>query len=223
MTPSIAVVTAVAGNYDSPRRDVFTLGVDYYFYADEASDHLVRSPWIGEPLYADEGHPRRVAKGPKVNPHAYPALSDHDVVIWVDGGCHIVSDAFVSEIVEALGDAPILLSPHFDDRHCAYGEATIRPPKYADEPLDEQVAHYRSVGFPENFGLYECGVMARNMKHPDAAPLGAAWEEEVARWSYQDQVSLPFVLWRLEIEPAVLPQTFRKYGWVKVNGHRSEL
>jgi len=42
-------------------------------------------------------------------------------------------------------------SPHFDGRHCAYGEATIRPPKYANEPLDEQVAFYQSEGFPYEY------------------------------------------------------------------------
>lgn len=222
----IAVVTAVAGDYDHPRDDrAFVDGVDYLFYTDQMSEHLVRAPWrhvaLGEP-YDDEPHPRRLAKGPKLNPHAFDELRDYRFVVWVDGGVHIRSTYFVDEIIEHLDGAPIVLSPHFDGRADAYGEATIRPEKYADEPLDEQVAEYRAVGYPGNTGLYECGVMARDMAHPDAERLGRHWANEVARWSYQDQVSLPFVLWALEVEPAVLPRSFRDEGWVAVNAHRRE-
>jgi hypothetical protein len=35
--------------------------------------------------------------------------------------------------------------------------------KYANEPLDEQCDFYRSEGFPEQYGLYECGVSARDL------------------------------------------------------------
>jgi hypothetical protein len=219
----VAVVTAVAGGYDGRRRDVFRDDVDYLFYADDKSARLVREPWQRRALEGDATHPRRLAKGPKLNPHRFDELLDYRYVVWVDGGIHIRSLAFVEEIVGFIGESGIVLSPHWDGRTCAYSEATIRPPKYASEPLDEQVAAYRRAGYPGNDGLYECGVMARDMSHGNVRELGQFWEGEVERFSYQDQVSLPFVLWSLGIEPDVLPKSFRHMGWVAVNGHRSEL
>jgi hypothetical protein len=220
----VAVVTAVTAKYDAPRRDThFDQGVDYLFYADDASARLVRSPWQRRYLPTDEDeHPRRLAKRPKLNPHRYVELLDYRYVVWVDGGIHIRSPDFVREIIAHIGKSGIVLSPHHDGRTDAYSEATIRPPKYADEPLDEQVAAYRRAGYPGDNGLYECGVMARDMTNPRVKELGQFWEGEVERFSYQDQVSLPYCLWALDFTPDVLPQTFRKMGWVAVNGHRSE-
>jgi hypothetical protein len=219
----VAVVTAVAGGYDGRRRDVFRDDVDYLFYTDDKSARLVREPWQRRALEGDATHPRRLAKGPKLNPHRFEELRAYRYVVWVDGGIHIRSSQFTDEIVAFIGGSGIALSPHHDGRTDAYSEATIRPPKYADEPLDEQVAAYRRAGYPGNDGLYECGVMARDMTHGNVRELGQFWEGEVERFSYQDQVSLPFVLWSLGIEPDVLPKSFRHMGWVAVNGHRSEL
>ena len=86
-------------------------------------------------------------------------------MIWIDGDMGIVSKVFVLEIMSYMKNG-FVVSPHFDGRHCAYGEATIRPPKYANEPLDEQVAFYVSEGFPTEFGLYECGVSVRDLTNP---------------------------------------------------------
>lgn len=224
----VAVVTACAGAYDYPRKgEVFDPDVDYLFYADEASAKLAREPWqlreklLPGALKGMRSHPRRLAKGPKLNPHRF-GLGRYDYVVWVDGGIHIRSPHFVREIISYIGESGIVLSPHHDGRTDAYGEATIRPPKYADEPLDEQVAHMREAGYPGNDGLYECGVMARDMRNPRVAELGRLWEGEVERWSYQDQVSLPYCLWALGLKPDVLPKSFRHMKWVAVNGHRSD-
>jgi hypothetical protein len=221
----VAVVTAVAGGYDGRRRDVFRDDVDYLFYSDEPTK--ARGAWQGRVLHPlnprEASHPRRLAKGPKLNPHRYASLCEYRYVVWVDGGIHIRAAEFTDEIIAHIGRSGIVLSPHHDGRTDAYSEATIRPPKYASEPLDEQVAAYRRAGYPGNDGLYECGVMARDMTHGNVRELGQFWEGEVERFSYQDQVSLPFVLWSLGIEPDVLPKSFRHMGWVAVNGHRSEL
>jgi hypothetical protein len=221
----IAVVTAVTGRYDHPRRDThFDPDVDYLYFSDDWSAKVAREPWqrVRLEMNGRDLHPRRLAKGPKLNPHRFDELDAYRYVVWVDGGIHIRSADFVREIVAMIGTSGIILSPHHDGRTDAYGEAEIRPPKYADEPLDEQVAAYHRAGYPGNDGLYECGVMARDMEHGNIRELGRYWEGEVERFSYQDQVSLPFVLWSLGLEPDVMPKSFRHMGWVAVNGHRSD-
>jgi hypothetical protein len=128
---------------------------------------------------------------------------------------------FVTEILSFLKNG-FVVSPHFDDKNCAYIEATIRPKKYQNEPLDEQIESYKKEGFPQNLGLYECGISARDMNNQDVKKLGELWHEQNLNWSYQDQVSFPYCLWKTQYKPDVLPQTFRNYNWVRINAHTRE-
>jgi len=221
---SVAIITAVAGGYDWKRTDeVRCPDVDYFFFTDPESADTCPDYWHRVPLPGGpDMHPRRRAKFPKLNPHRFPVLRSYQHIIWVDGSITIQKESFAEEILSYLTNG-MVVTPHPDDRDCAYGEATIRPPKYEEEPLDDQVAYYRSRGFPEDFGLYETGVSARNMRNVQVEILGRAWENQVASWSIQDQVSLPFALWATGYQPDVLPKSFREFGWVNINAHRSEL
>lgn len=217
----VAITMAITDRYDHPRDEVEIPDVDYYFFTDEASADLAPEWWERVPIGYLDCHPRLQAKAPKLNPHMYDFLKEYKYVIWVDGGCTIKSEAFVEQILSYLKNG-LVLSPHFDGRTDAYGEATIRTPKYVNEPLDEQVESYHRDGYPGNNGLFESGVLARNMESHEVAKLGAYWLGQVHKWSIQDQVSLPYCLWLLKYQPDVLPKSFREFGWVNVNAHTRE-
>jgi hypothetical protein len=218
----IAVVTAVAGDYDYiGSHSHYQSDVDYIFFTDGKS--LPKDPqWeihsLPEISVLD---PRRLAKFPKLNPHYFKALRFYDYVIWIDGSMQIIHDHFIDEIMNHMDDG-LVLSPHFDGRDCGYGEATIRPQKYVNEPLDAQCDFYRKEGFPEHFGLWEAGLHARCMRNPLVKTFGEIWLDENLAWSYQDQVSLGYSLWKSGLVPEVLPKSFRDYSWVHLNAHKSE-
>lgn len=222
MSVDTAIVTAVAGDYDHPIMSDALDGrsdIDRFYFTDGKSN---RSGWHNVPLPEDTGlDDRRLAKIPKIHPHLYDFLREYKFVIWIDGDMGIINPSFPEEILSYLHEG-LLLSPHFDGRHCAYGEATIRPLKYENEPLDEQVAFYRQEGFPEQYGLYEGGVQARRMNYPGLRAFEELWLEQNLEYSYQDQVSLPYCLWKTGFVPDVLPETFRNYNWVHINAHKRE-
>lgn len=217
----VAITTCVTGAYDHPRSEVHPSGYDYLFFCDEESEHLCPPWWQMVKLEPSDAPPRRRAKPPKLYPHQFDCLMDYEYVIWVDGGITIKNERFPDELLAYLTNG-MVISPHFDGRRDAYSEATIRPPKYVNEPLDAQCANYRMLGYPGNTGLYECGVMARSMKSHESAELGKLWQFEVDMWSIQDQVSLPFCLWSLGYQPDVLPHSFRDFDWVDVHAHKFE-
>ena len=221
MDHDIAIVTAVAGNYDHVGNHVYNEGVDYLYYTDGGSAP-VDDFWKLRELPKIPLDPRRVAKFPKLHPHYFEELRSYKYVIWIDGSMQIVKRNFVEEILSYMNTG-LVISPHFDGRDCGYGEATIRPPKYASEPLDEQVAYYYSQRFPEHFGLYEAGVQARDMRSSEVSNLGETWLGQNLMWSYQDQVSLGYCLWKTGFVPDVLPKSFREFKWVHINAHKSEL
>ena len=215
------VCTAVTGGYEYTCSSLFVEGIDYIYFTDGKSPFPIISPWK-EVLLGDEHlDNRRRSKRPKLNPHSIDILNNYKYLIWIDGGMQVIKPTFVFEILSYLKNG-FVISPHFDNRHCAYGEATIRPIKYINEPLDEQCEFYKSEGFPENYGLYECGVSARNMQNPKVKELGELWHEQNLTWSYQDQVSLPYCLWKTGFKPDILPHSFRNFEWVHINSHTRE-
>lgn len=216
----IAVITAVTGRYDHIGRQEMIDECDYIFFTDDVTAPFPND-WVRYYLPDIGRDDRRRSKLPKLNPHAFPVLETYEYVVWIDGDMQIVNPNFPREIIEYMENG-FVLSPHFDGRDCAYGEATIRPLKYENEPLDEQVEAYEKDGFPHNYGLYECGVLARRMKTPGLKELGELWHEQNLKWSYQDQVSLPYCLWKQQFTPDVLPQTFRNMNWVHINAHKRE-
>lgn len=217
----IAIVTASCGGYDHIRPSKVCPDSDYLYFTD--SPQTVPGPEWRKIMLPNMGHLdyRRQAKVVKLNPHAIPELLDYKYVIWVDGDMEIRSNRFKDEILSYMTTG-LVISPHFDGRDCAYGEASIRPQKYQKEPMDAQVAYYRKMGFPEGYGLYEGGISARDMRNKEVEQLGAFWLQQNLLWSYQDQVSLPYVLWKTGFKPDVLPMSFRDFGWVHINAHTRE-
>lgn len=215
------ICTAVCGAYEHSISPALVDGVDYIYFTDGKSNFPIIKPWKEIVLGDEHLDNRRRSKRPKLNPHSVPELMGYKYMVWIDGSMTITNPNFVSEIMEYMVNGYVA-SPHFDNRHCAYGEATIRPQKYANEPLDAQVEFYRSQGFPEQYGLYECGLSARDMSNFKVRELGELWHEQNINWSYQDQVSFPYCLWKINFQPDVLSKSFRDYNWVVVNAHKRE-
>jgi hypothetical protein len=60
------------------------------------------------------------------------------------------------------------------------------------------------------------------MTNHEVKQLGKIWYQQNITWSYQDQVSLPYCLWKTGYKPDVLPKSFREYNWVRINAHKRE-
>ena len=196
----LAAVCAIYGGYDliPPVPE----GVDD---AVLVTDVPVRSDWrnVVEP---SDVHPRLAAKRPKARPDLYTHCEGS---LWIDGSAYVLSDQFVPLVREKLVEHELILWEHPEDRNCLVEEAAVCQdwPQYRSEPLRGQVSHYLSLGMPRNFGLWAAGSIAR--RHSvQMARFGDAWLEEMERWTIQDQVSLPFVLWNQGIDPGTfgLPQ-----------------
>jgi len=145
---------------------------------------------------------RRNAKIYKVLPQMF--LPEYDYWFWVDSTHEVIMHP--KEIIEKyLGDSEIGLWKH-TDRNCAYKEANIINQLNYDhkELVDNQIQYYKSIGYPENNNLYELPVSIR--KNTDNIKvLNLRWWEQICRFSSRDQISMPFVLWKTNITPKLLP------------------
>jgi hypothetical protein len=136
-------------------------------------------------------------KRPVMNAKIYKILAhkylDTDISIWLDGNIFLLipKEQLVKEF---LGDADMAVWKH-PDRDCLYEEGKAVKGIGGDYTwkVDEQLLHYRKNGFPDNAGLYECGVIIR--RHSKRMEeFNEAWWKELCDWSCRDQISFPYVL-----------------------------
>jgi len=179
----IAVYTAVIpDNFDTIKEHVKqSTQVDFYKFT--------------TPLLASNVHSRLQAKYYKLQPHLIPPLMDYDIVIWIDGSATITSPDFVKWVVEELGDDDIALFKHPENRDCIYQEAEycMNMPKYQGQKVKEQAEYYRSRVYLEHNGLWACGMMVYRMNRFRTEDLLNMWWRENLKWTYQDQLSFPYV------------------------------
>jgi hypothetical protein len=197
----VAIFTAIYGAHDQPKPVLAMPGVDWHLWTDRPT----RANGWNEHVFAGRfSHPRMSAKWIKMNPELL--LPDYDLTVWIDASIGIVDPAFVALFEPGGAPDGFSLFPH-PDRDNIYDEcAASEPmPKYAGEPMREQCEHYRSGGLPPDHGLWATGVMIRNNRSERLRAMNLDWMNENLRWSYQDQLSLPWVLWKHGIVPVPIP------------------
>lgn len=186
----IAVVTAVFGAYDplSPAPVGFD---DTICVTDDPTN--VTEGWRAH-VETSRISPRLAAKRPKMNPWLY---TDCDAAIFMDASIEVTSPDLRKWVEPVLTAHDFVVWSHPEGRTDLRDEAAVCCdwPKYSAYPMREQVKHYEDEGMPRNWGLFACGLIGWRFTD-EAKRFGNLWLEEQYQWSIQDQVSLPFLLWR---------------------------
>jgi len=187
---TVALVTAVFGGYDP----IHALPAGHGF--DDAvcvTDRPMDVPdgWrvVVEPEAADG---RLAAKRPKMMPWLY---TECEAAVWLDASFEVVGD--LSSWVRPLLDRhELLVWQHPEGRVCVEQEAAVCWffPKYQQFPLLAQVESYLEDGMPREWGLFAAGMVGWRFCDR-VKEFGARWLREQTRWSPQDQLSLPYLLW----------------------------
>ncbi len=213
------VYTACAGAYEDLKPHPQIPGVDWIAFTDGSPLEALAAGWEHRPLTAlPHDRPRMRAKWYKLHPEE---CGEHYArTLWVDASVTLLDAGLVKNAMElaSRSSAGIAL-PRHPTRDCIYDEALAchEMPKYAGEPVLRQVWHYRNVGHPPHWGLWACGLIARHHASVTAAAINRAWWNENMWWSWQDQLSFPFVLRRLKAEPEDLP--LNVYSTVALRWH----
>ena len=218
---TVSLFTAIFDRYDTPKPLPDGHGFDEAIMFVDNSVKPAEG-WSSR-FHNNIVHPRLDAKRPKMMPFNF---TNADICVWIDGSFEIVDIGFKDFCVDALGDKDFIVWQHPDIaiRDCLYKEAQFCQdwPKYKNQPIREQVEFYRSEGMPENFGLWACGTIVwRNTEMAKA--FGEEWFMQNQRWSIQDQISFPYLVWKMQPNFGVFPDheyDNRFINWVK---HNSEL
>jgi hypothetical protein len=197
----VVLYTALFGGVDT-LKEFDTAGYLFYAFTDRPA---VSGTWTCV-MEVEAVNARLEAKWFKMHPRKLPTpLEPDDVTIWLDASITLLDTRkFVETCVGAVEDAPIAFFRH-PERDNIVDEAAVSAclPKYADQKIDDQVAAYLEEGLPDGHGLWAGSVIVRRFGLTDRIDL-AWWHENVTR-TIQDQISLPYVLWRLGVTPGTIP------------------
>ena len=213
--PTVAIVSAIYDRYDTlkPVCPQDGADVDWVLVTDDASLRGGALGWRTVYLPRSGVHPNRAAKHPKFLPWEYTGAS---ASVWVDASLRVVSPTLAVDTL-ALAD-PLAQFVH-PWRDCLYAEAeeSVKLAKYAGEACAEQAEKYRAAGHPAHWGLWATTLIAR--KHTaQVREFGGRWLEEVDAWTFQDQVSHPYVLRETGLRPAPLPGDQLTNQWTVFEG-----
>ncbi len=235
---SIAVITSLYGDLDELTDPPQMVGVDEYVAVTDRRRDVQRWDQVIRPRRHMSD--RLASKIPKCLPHDYTSC---DFVIWIDASA-IVRDDLAEwsvghlELTEAmvrddlaewsvgqLGPTDAIAQFVHPERDCIEDEAKVSAGmrKYTDLEVEKQAAHYLDDrGMPRHWGLWATGLMVRR-RHAWSKLFGQAWLAEQVHWSYQDQISEPYVLWRMgQTRPVELDGSLWHDPHINFRGHRSD-
>ena len=174
-------------------------------------------------------HPRVQAKIPKMLAHEL--APGYDYYIWLDGSIALSNSSSVSWLVERCANHDMALFRHpyrqrIEDE-AEYCQAEMLSgngyliDRYRNEPLLEQVRLYLSdPGFKDE-NLFACGVFVYSRAIVASEHnIMKDWFYHTARYSVQDQLSLPYLLTRYRIKYNVIEENIFSNDYFSLVGHK---
>lgn len=221
----IAIYTCVVGAYDSLIEPITVPdNCDFYFFTD-TEKNVKSSVWKSVLIDKNRYHLENMSNS-EINRffkmHPDKVFPNYKYSIYVDGNIKIVTD--LTEYINKIKAYGLALHRH-SSRNCVYDEAKVIEALGKDrkENMERHIKVLREMGFPENFGMLECNIIAREHNNDTCKQIMNLWWEDFMTLSKRDQMSLPSVLYRLNIDlndVATLGYGVDNDYAVRVEGHK---
>lgn len=219
----IAVYTVVFGGYDNifqPR--ILPDNCDFYIITDNDGDFGAFTKKDYDMKLVDGYSPTKKNRFFKMHPEV--VFPDYRFSIYIDGNVEIMSD--LTALVNRLSDNGVGFYAH-GARNCIYNEVKACKilKKGNAKLLERQCVEYAKDGFPEQFGMVEATVIAREHNNEQCVKLMENWWGEFCKWESRDQISFPYVLWKKKLkilDVAVLGGNIHNELRFKIHEHKTK-
>jgi hypothetical protein len=217
----IAIYTAIFGNYDK-LKPAFP-GYDCFCFTDQDFDEKDWKILQIDLLQSNckfKTPERLTARKVKTLPHHY--LPDYDAWLWVDGSVEVKKDPF--ELIQSTKE----FTAH--EHHISniiqnfYREGINIVALNMEKPdrIIAQLNKYIQEGFVQKFPHYETAVVIRK-NTPKVNNFNESWWEEIKNHSIRDQISLPYCLWKNDIQLQYFPKNILKNSYFKWEGSHQKI
>lgn len=218
----IAVYSCITGGYDILVEPFFAIdNVDYIMFTDNLD--LQADKWQIKAIPSSisaQGDNVLINRYIKMHPNVVGA--QYDYALYVDGNICVVSN--VCNMVNAVNPRTGIAIHRHSSRDCIYDEVKVclNAKRGNVRKLVEQIERYKKDGMPAHYGLLEATVILTDLHNSMALELQDKWWHEfLISESRRDQISLPYILWKNNINiydvgnlgcPIQQNPKFRKYS-----------
>lgn len=204
------IYTCITGGYDNLiEHNCINLNCDYVCFTDNP-DLLSKGKvgvWEIRPVKKITQDNSLNNRWHKMHPHIlFPNYEDS---IYIDGNIDVITEKLFNDINSVPTNSFFAAYKH-KTRCCIYQEAKqcMLLNKDTPERIAKFVDFLKSEKYPKNFGLTENGILYRKHNNPDCIKLMDKWWEFVSTRTRRDQLSLPYLCWKTNIQPYVFKQSF---------------
>ena len=198
---NLVIYTVITGDCDILREPAHRVkGWDYVCFTDNKK--LKSKTWEIR-YFNDEGLNKfKLSRLPKILPHEF--LPQYEISLYLDSYIYVCGniEPFINEL---LGMNKKMIVRQHPNRTTIYQEAAhLTGTKRFDLNFSKQVSKYRDEGF-RGRKLYANGIMLRHHNDPEVIEVSKAWWNEILKYTHRDQLSLPYVCWKLNFDIGVFP------------------
>ncbi len=185
-------------NYEPPRSQAVPIRVFTHETHPIEPSAFEPVPWMPSYDRAGNFHGRISAGFWKYRPDL--AMPGVEVTGFLSGNIEVRDPDFAERCMAELGDDDLLLM-HHPYRDCIVEEESASHPDPRFDACDTagQVQSYLEEGLPRHWGLFFAGFLVRR-DTPDIRAFNDAINVEFRRWSGQDQLIIPYLLWKMGIK-----------------------
>ena len=198
----VVIYTCVAGGYDALLPPLYKAQhIRYVLFTDD--ENLSNADgWETRPFPEEVKKLGKNAMASRyLKSHPHELFAGHfDASIYVDGNVQPVSDLsyYLNLVNPACG-----ISMHLHrvrDSIADEAEACKALGKGDPSAIDSEIAQYVAEGFPLDYGLLETNIVATDLYSDVAHSIMSEWWNTMSTSkSGRDQLSLPYVLWKMHI------------------------
>ena len=198
---NVVFYSCIVNGRDKPKIIEFKENFRYVLF----SDKKYSSPdWEVLPIVKNFDDPVRTARFHKHNP--FLLFPNCEYAIWLDGSHWPISS------ISSFLKNDFCLMRHFSRTSVFQEVEECRRLRIdVDTIMKNQYDSYIQDGFLDTIGLYDTCFMIRKNTNK-IVNMQKMWWDQICQWSKRDQISLPYVLWKCNIEPFIVPGHTRFKG-----------
>ncbi|MEB2776893.1 hypothetical protein SYJ56_16340 [Algoriphagus sp. D3-2-R+10] len=214
--PKTLIYSIVTNNYDHVKPAPKYSGFDFWLFTDQ--ENLEVEGWKIK-LIPKSDNPIKQQRQIKINSCKY--TPDYDLTIYIDGNMELIRNP--NDLLKKHYSGGFLTTCHPKrSTLLAEGMEIVRKRKDLEQNVLATLEFAKHVGFKDDLGLYETGVLIRD-KSKDVERLELKWSELLEEYSHRDQLTLPIALHLTGVEISSIPRSIT-FHYVKMNrGHRISL
>ena len=193
----ILVYTVIIGDYDSLKDPIYIdKGIKYICFTNQTNLHS--EIWEIRKIDISNKDILDYVKRIKMFPDDF-IEEKYDISVYIDA-TFTIKNSLNRFLEDYYHDSDILLFPH-PERICIYEEAAfcLLNGVGDKDALIKQIGEYYSNGFPKDAGLYCGGIIVRRKGNKVSEKAMEEWYKEFKKFSVRDQISLPYVLKKNEV------------------------